>query len=182
MNGFDQVCNDPYNEFLFASVNLAGAQATPIACIPTSAVDQEDEWYEVNWFWFCCCEFPLISDVRISSFSLDGSIFATASGDGDSGQAQLLVLDATNGRTIYNNALNGLGQALQSASGVYWIWGVNFISASAKTEKKAELQMRFMNSYSNWFARYWSIFVALWLLSSRRCILENRKERTKRKQ
>jgi len=108
--GFDGLCDNPYDDFLFARVNLLTATATPIACIPKSVVDQEDEW--------------------ISDFSLDNpnpSYFATASGDGDSGEAQLLIFRPANGSAVVNNNLPGLGTALGSVDGIYWIWGVTFL-------------------------------------------------------
>jgi hypothetical protein len=87
--------------------------------------------------------------LRISSFSLDNTLFATASGDGDSGQAQLLIINPTNGATLYDTTLPGLGPALGSASGVYWIWGVNFIGDSSSVDSPKQVEqldkkMRFM--------------------------------------
>lgn len=61
IEGFDEICKHPYDDFLFARVDLHKATATPISCIPRDVTVQEDEW--------------------IGSFALDGSLFATGSGD-----------------------------------------------------------------------------------------------------
>jgi len=107
--GFENLCNNPYDDFLFARVNLNTGKATPLGCIPKNVIDQEDEW--------------------ISDFSNDNprpTLFATASGDGDSGMAQVILL-STNGSLVFTNSLPGLGEALGSASGIYWIWAVSFL-------------------------------------------------------
>jgi hypothetical protein len=45
MEGFDQICKHPYNDFLFAKVNLASATATPLSCIPNDVTVQVDIFY-----------------------------------------------------------------------------------------------------------------------------------------
>jgi hypothetical protein len=107
LEGFDEVCNDPFNNYLFARVNLATATATPIACISNSTVIDEGPW--------------------MSSFSLDQTLFATASGDAEAGAAQLVVLNPTNGATITNNQLPGLGKALGAFQALFWVWYALFI-------------------------------------------------------
>lgn len=88
-------------------MNLEQAKATPIACMPQGVVDQEDP--------------------GVSSFSLDDSLLATASGDGDSGEAQLLILHTKTGKVLFNNKLEGLGDGLGSVKGVFWVWSVSFL-------------------------------------------------------
>jgi len=105
LEGFDQLCNNPENNFLFAEVNLQTAKATPVACISQDVVVHMDEW--------------------IASFSLDGSMMATGSGDGEA-PAQLLVLNTQTGKTILNSDLSGLKQALKSTDGLFFIWSVDW--------------------------------------------------------
>jgi hypothetical protein len=95
------------NRLVSIQVNLASAKAVPIACMPKSVVEHEDP--------------------DVSSFSLDDQLLATASGDGDSGEAQLLILHTQTGKVAVNNKLEGLGAGLKSVNGVYWIWSVAFL-------------------------------------------------------
>jgi len=107
LDGFAELCNDEYNDFLFAKVNVNTATAKPIACIPSNALVHEEEW--------------------IADFSADGSLFATGSGNGDSGEAQILVLNPTNGSVVVNGPLTGLGEALDPDESYYWVWAIGFI-------------------------------------------------------
>jgi len=107
MEGFDNICNDPYNNFLFAKVNLPTATATPIACIPSSAIDRESP--------------------DVGAFSNDNTLFCTSSGDGDSGAAQALVLYTNNASVSVNSGLTGLGKALGSAYNLFWVWSVSWM-------------------------------------------------------
>jgi len=107
MNGFDSLCNNPYDEFLFGYVNLEKATAEPIACISTDTVVDMDEW--------------------ISSFSPDLTMMATGSGNAYAGQAQLLVFDTANAKTIINGRLSGLGNALGAYMGLFSVWSVDWI-------------------------------------------------------
>ncbi len=88
-------------------MDLDTGKAIPIACMPKDVVEQEDP--------------------DVSCFSLDEQLLATASGDGDSGEAQLLLLHTQTGKVLVNNKLEGLGEGLKSVNGVYWIWSVAFI-------------------------------------------------------
>jgi hypothetical protein len=106
VEGFDELCKHPYNNYLFAKVNLNTATATPIACISRDVTIQMDEW--------------------ISSFSKDQSLFATGSRFG--GNAQFLVLNTTNAQTVINSKLEGLDKALGTQLGLYWIWSVDFLN------------------------------------------------------
>jgi len=106
VEGFDSTCQDPYNNFAFATVNLASASATLINCISHNATIDMDEW--------------------ISSFSLDDSLMATASGDAEAGAAQLLVFDTKSGNSVLNTALTGLAQALGAAEGLFDVWSADF--------------------------------------------------------
>eukprot|EP01094_Clydonella_sp_ATCC50884_P000273 TRINITY_DN1021_c0_g1_i2.p1 TRINITY_DN1021_c0_g1~~TRINITY_DN1021_c0_g1_i2.p1 ORF type:complete len:336 (+),score=71.36 TRINITY_DN1021_c0_g1_i2:100-1107(+) len=104
MFGFEGLCRHPYEDFLFANVNLTSAEATPIACIPQKVTIQEDEW--------------------ISSFSQDRSMFATASGFGS--ELQFLSFNATTGAVLANTDLPNLAKTLGAAEGLVFIWGVDF--------------------------------------------------------
>lgn len=107
MEGFADLCKHPYNDFLFASVDLSTATATPISCIPTDVTVQMDEW--------------------ISSFSLDGTLFATGSGDAETGSGQLLVFHVPSGQLLLNSTLPGLAQELKSADNFFFVWSVDFV-------------------------------------------------------
>jgi len=107
MEGFDSVCNDPYNNFLFASVDLNNAIANPLVCIPSTAIIQMDEW--------------------ISSFSLDGNYFATGSGDAETGTGQLLIFDPSSGKIILQSDLSEIVKLFNPADGLFDIWSVDWI-------------------------------------------------------
>lgn len=102
--GFESLCRHPYEDFLFANVNLTSAEADPIACMPRDVSIQEAEW--------------------ISSFSPDRSMFATASGFGS--ELQFLSLDARTGAALADTDLSGLAKTLGAAEGLVFIWGVDF--------------------------------------------------------
>jgi hypothetical protein len=106
MEGFPDLCQHPYNDFLFAKVDLDTATATPISCIPRDVTVQMDEW--------------------ISSFSLDGTLFATGSGDAFSGIGQLLVFHVPSGQVVLNSNLPGLAKQLNTADGLFFVWSVDF--------------------------------------------------------
>jgi len=108
LNGFSGFCGeDPLDSYLFARLNLSAATATPIACVPKNVIIQEDEW--------------------IASFSFDGTLFATGSGDADTGYSQLLVFDTQTGALRTNSSLSGLSEALKSADGQVLVWSVDFV-------------------------------------------------------
>lgn len=48
MEGFDDLCKHPYNNFLFSKVDLINAVATPIACISQNVTVHMDEWYQIR--------------------------------------------------------------------------------------------------------------------------------------
>jgi len=109
IEGFDKLCNHGTAEnFLFAHVNLLQATAIPIVCMDNNVIVHEAPW--------------------ISDFSVDETLFATASGNPDAGVAQLLVLSTQTGKAVVNSNLNGLGQALKSVDGLFWIWSLNFVN------------------------------------------------------
>ncbi len=58
------LCNHPYNDFLFATVNLHTVKATPIACISKNVTVQMDEW--ISSF---SCKFPLPIQTPIQLYS-----------------------------------------------------------------------------------------------------------------
>jgi len=107
MEGFDDLCNHPYDDFLFADVNLATATATPVACIPKDVVVQMDEW--------------------IASFSLDNSLFATGSGDQYTGTSQLLIFDTSTANVVLNTTLSDLPKQLGSYDNFVFIWSVDWV-------------------------------------------------------
>jgi len=107
LEGFEELCDHPYDNFLFANVDLEKATAIPIKCIPKDVVIHEAQW--------------------ISSFSKDNSLFATASGDAE-GESQLIIFESANANVKINNHLEGLGKALNAAEGLFWIWSVDFIN------------------------------------------------------
>jgi hypothetical protein len=106
VEGFDSLCQHPYNNFLFANVNLATAKATPIACIASDVTVDMDEW--------------------IASFSLDDALFATGSGNAETGEVELLVFDTATAHTVLNTKLKGLPAALGAYLKLVWVWGVDF--------------------------------------------------------
>jgi len=108
MEGFDSLCKHPYNDFLFAKVDLSTATATPIACITQSVTVDMDEW--------------------IASFSLDGSLFATGSGDAETAYPQLLVFDTSTGATTLNSTLPGLAEALKTYQNLFVVWSVDWVN------------------------------------------------------
>jgi len=103
VEGFDEFCQHPYNEFLFARVNLLTAAAKPIACINVTI--QEGPWE--------------------SAFNDDESLFVTASRFAQN--TQFLVFDPITGKTLLNSHLDGLAEKLQCAELLYYIWDVAFV-------------------------------------------------------
>jgi len=103
VEGFDSYCQHPYNDFLFARVNLLTAEAKPIACINVTI--QEEPWE--------------------SAFNDDESLFVTASRFAQ--DTQFLVLDPMTGKTLLNSRLDGLAEKLQCAELLYYIWDVAFV-------------------------------------------------------
>jgi hypothetical protein len=69
----------------------------------------------------------IVMDEWISSFSADHSQFATASGNAESAEGQLLVADVQSGKTLQNVNLNSLGTKLGAASGLFDVVSCNFI-------------------------------------------------------
>jgi len=105
IEGFDEVCLDPYNNFGFARVTLTTAQAQLLTCIQHNVTVHMDEW--------------------IGAFSRDDSVYATGSGDAEA-EAQLLLFDTAKGQAVINTNLAGLAAALGAAEGLFDIWSVNF--------------------------------------------------------
>jgi hypothetical protein len=56
----------------------------------------------------------------------DGSMFATGSGDAETGIPQLLVFDTTTAQLVVNTTLPGLGAALGAKDNLFDIWSVDF--------------------------------------------------------
>jgi len=106
VEGFDSLCRHPFDNFLFASVNVSSATASPIACISRNVTIDMDEW--------------------IASFSSDGTMMATGSGD-YTGVPQLLVFNTNTGEVDVNSDLSGLGRALGARDNLFNIWSVDFV-------------------------------------------------------
>jgi len=107
VDGFYSTCNNPYNDYAFATVNLKTAKATLGNCIQHNVTVVMDEW--------------------ISSFSNDDTLFATGSGDAESGEPQLLVFSVSTGKALVNSKLPGLAKALGASMGLFDIWSVDFM-------------------------------------------------------
>lgn len=107
VEGFDELCAHPDNNFLFARVNFSTAVATPIACIQRNETIHMNEW--------------------ISSFSLDGSLLAQSSGDAEGTKSQLLVFDTATGKTVLETQLQGLPEKLLAFMKLIWVWSVDFV-------------------------------------------------------
>jgi len=105
--GFEGQCKNPYDDYAFATVNLPTAKATLLKCIQHNIIVVMDEW--------------------ISSFSNDDTLFATGSGDAESGVPQLLVFDVATGQATVNTTLPGLDKALGANMGLFDIWSVDFM-------------------------------------------------------
>jgi len=107
VDGFYSICKNPYNDYAFATVNLKSAKATLGTCIQHNVTVAMDEW--------------------ISSFSNDDTLFATGSGDAESGSPQLLVFSVATGKAVVNTNLPGLAKALGASMGLFDIWSVDFM-------------------------------------------------------
>jgi hypothetical protein len=66
-------------------------------------------------------------DEWIASFSLDGKLFATASGDSEA-PSQLLIFDVPSAQLQVNSTLPNLGQMLGSFDSMFVVWSVDFIN------------------------------------------------------
>eukprot|EP00998_Keelungia_sp_KM082_P005487 NODE_1808_length_1209_cov_47.543438_g1793_i0.p2 GENE.NODE_1808_length_1209_cov_47.543438_g1793_i0~~NODE_1808_length_1209_cov_47.543438_g1793_i0.p2 ORF type:complete len:368 (+),score=107.53 NODE_1808_length_1209_cov_47.543438_g1793_i0:24-1127(+) len=106
--GPESECEHPYNNFLFGHVSPGAATMKPIACISKDVTVDTAEW--------------------IAAFSDDESLFATASGNAEAGEMQLLVLQPHTGATVLNTKLDGLPQALHAAQNLTWVWAIDFAS------------------------------------------------------
>jgi hypothetical protein len=109
IEGTEQMCHTgPDNDFLFGSVNLNTATATVSACLAQNIIIHEAPW--------------------CSSFSLDSSMLATASGDAE-GNSQLLILNTATGNAVVNANINALAKVLGAAENMFWIWSLNFVAS-----------------------------------------------------
>lgn len=110
MVGFNEFCTPGETNtttYAFGQVNMRTAQAVPKACVSQDIVIQTDEW--------------------IASYSLDETLVATGSGNGDGDDPQLLVFNATSGSAIVNSQLHGLAKALRGDMGLVFIWALEFV-------------------------------------------------------
>jgi pyruvate/2-oxoglutarate dehydrogenase complex dihydrolipoamide dehydrogenase (E3) component len=80
VEGFDNICQHPYNNFALANVTLNTATASLVACMDHNVTLHMDEW--------------------ITSFSADHTLLATGSGNAETADPQLLVLDTSSGKVI----------------------------------------------------------------------------------
>ena len=67
----------------------------------------------------------------MGAFSPDGALFATGSGNPETGAVQLLVFDTSTGATVLDSALPGLKAALGVSATAPFIqyWGMGFMAA-----------------------------------------------------
>lgn len=108
VNGFDSECKHPYNDFAFARINPKTAESTLVACIPKSVT--------------------VHTNPNIAAFNADASLFATSSGNSETGEVQLLVFNTATGEVVLETALPGLKKALGVGSVAPFInvWGVSW--------------------------------------------------------
>ena len=106
--GFESVCNNGLNNFAFARVNITSGAATLIACM--------DKSVSIN------------TSPNVGSFSPDGSLFATSSGNSETGAVQVVVLDTATGSKVLDSSLPGLKKALRVSTEAPFInvWGVSW--------------------------------------------------------
>src|SRR5207237_37666 len=107
VEGDDSLCQDPYNNFLFADVHLPSASIVPRACISQNVTVHSGPW--------------------ISSFSLDNGLMATGSCNAEGTDAQLLIFDTATAAALVNSALQGLPEALQAYQNLIWVWSLDFV-------------------------------------------------------
>ena len=91
----------------FVTINTISANASLVSCVDPNLVLQEDEW--------------------VASFSPDGSILATGSGNGDGDDPQLVVLDVKSGDIAVSTTLTGLAKALKAKMGLVFIWALEVV-------------------------------------------------------
>lgn len=106
--GFEGECKDGLNDFAFARVDLKAGTATRIACM--------DKAVNVN------------TNPNVGSFSPDGKLFATGSGNSETGEVELIVLDTATGARVLDSSLPGLKAALRVSKQAPFInvWGVSW--------------------------------------------------------
>ena len=111
--GFQETCGKDLNSFAFARVHLANATASLLGCIPKKDV--------VHF------------NPAMGGFSHDNSRFATASGNPEVGEMQLLVFDASKGATTLNTDLKGLPRALGASADAPFVavWGLAHMPPAA---------------------------------------------------
>lgn len=102
--GYEQLCQHPYESYLFLNLNLADASTEPVACIWRNTTIQDDEW--------------------ISSFNAANTLFATANAFGS--ELQYLTFDTSTGASVVETDLSGLADELHASSGLVFFWGVDF--------------------------------------------------------
>ena len=117
IEGEREHCNHPENNYLFGYVDFTTSSLSLIACIPTSITIDMDEW--------------------IASFSTDNSLFATGSGDAESGKLQLLIFNTMTGKVQVNSQLKGLTEELGAAENLIWIWGIDFYNPSSSSSSSS---------------------------------------------
>jgi hypothetical protein len=65
-------------------------------------------------------------DEWIAGFSLDNTMFATGSGNTETGIIQLLVFDVATAQPIVDAHLDGLAEELKAADGFILVWSVDW--------------------------------------------------------
>lgn len=89
-------------------LDLGSGAATLIACIPKGVTVDTDPW--------------------TGSFSPDGTMYATSSGNSETGVVQLLVFDVQSGKLLLQTSLPGVKQALHVSPDAPFVnvWSLSF--------------------------------------------------------
>ena len=109
LEGFDDVCQHPFNNFGFGFMDLSTSIATLQACIPSNVT---------------------IFDEFVAGFSADGRLLATASGPSP---PHLSVFRTADGSVQLNVPLTDLGPKLGAFQDMVWVWAVDVRTPSAGT-------------------------------------------------
>lgn len=92
--------------YQFRNIDMATAASKATVCLDPNLVIDEDQW--------------------VADFSTGDRLFATASGNGNGDDPQLLVLNVTSGATVLNSKLSGLAEALGAKMGLIFVWALSF--------------------------------------------------------
>ena len=104
VEGFDNICKHPYNNFGFAKINLVTTDIQLLTCIDRNITIEFTEY---------------------TAFNNDGTLFAEAVGNTET-TTQVLIIDVNTGMSVVNTDLPGLGRKLPAWLDLYVIWGITF--------------------------------------------------------